>query len=76
MNHMNMPVENAVAKSLDSEAVVFRTWICLLCGWVYDEQQGDVLSGLAAGTLWKDVPDDWICPDCGVGKDEFELMEI
>ena len=52
------------------------TWICLICGWVYDEQAGDPSSGLAPGTLWADVPDTWLCPDCGVGKAEFEMVQI
>jgi rubredoxin-NAD+ reductase len=50
-------------------------WECIVCGWVYDEAQGDPDSGLAPGTKWEDVPEDWLCPDCGVGKEDFELIE-
>lgn len=50
------------------------TWICLLCGWVYDEAAGDPGSGLAPGTPWKEVPADWACPECGVLKSEFEMI--
>jgi len=49
-------------------------WECIVCGWVYDEAIGDPDSGIAPGTRWEDVPEDWVCPDCGVGKDDFELL--
>lgn len=54
----------------------YKTWICILCGWVYDEEQGDPDSGISAGTYWEDIPEDWFCPDCGVGKAEFTMIEI
>src|SRR3954462_3530251 len=50
-------------------------WECIICGWVYDEAKGDPDNGVAAGTLWDDVPEDWLCPDCGVGKEDFQLIE-
>jgi rubredoxin-NAD+ reductase len=50
-------------------------WECIVCGWVYDEATGDPDSGIAAGTRWEDIPDDWLCPDCGVGKEDFEMIE-
>lgn len=50
-------------------------WECIVCGWVYDEAVGDPDSGIKAGTRWEDVPDDWLCPDCGVGKEDFEMIE-
>lgn len=48
-------------------------YICTVCSYVYDEQEGCPESGVAPGTLWADVPEDFTCPDCGVGKDMFEL---
>ncbi|MBD2857634.1 FAD-dependent oxidoreductase [Spongiibacter sp. KMU-158] len=48
---------------------------CIVCGWVYDEEKGDPDSGIAPGTRWEDIPEDWLCPDCGVGKEDFELIE-
>jgi rubredoxin len=53
-----------------------RTWQCLVCGYIYDEAQGSPAEGLAPGTRWEDIPDDWVCPDCGMGKSEFEMIEI
>ncbi len=50
-----------------------KKYTCNLCGYVYDEAVGDPDNGVAPGTKWEDVPEDWVCPDCGVGKEEFEL---
>jgi rubredoxin-NAD+ reductase len=50
-------------------------WECIVCGLVYDEAKGWPDDGIAAGTRWEDVPEDWLCPDCGVGKEDFELIE-
>ena len=46
-------------------------YVCDVCGYVYDEANGDPDAGIAAGTKWADVPADWTCPLCGVGKDDF-----
>ena len=48
-------------------------YVCTICGWVYDPEQGDPDNGVAPGTKWEDVPDDFECPVCGAGKDDFEL---
>jgi len=45
-----------------------------VCGYVYDEATGDPDSGIAPGTKWEDVPDDYVCPMCGLGKEEFSEM--
>ena len=49
-------------------------WECIFCGLIYDEKEGWPEDGIAPGTKWEDVPDDWTCPDCGVGKEDFELI--
>lgn len=49
-----------------------KKYICTVCNWVYDEEKGDPDNGIAPGTKWEDVPDDYVCPECGVGKDLFE----
>lgn len=46
-------------------------YVCDVCGWIYDEEIGDVDNGIAAGTKFEDLPDDFVCPLCGVGKDMF-----
>ncbi|TXS93783.1 rubredoxin reductase [Parahaliea maris] len=50
-------------------------WECIVCGLIYDEKEGWPDDGIAPGTKWEDVPEDWLCPDCGVGKEDFELLE-
>lgn len=47
-------------------------YVCTVCGFVYDEAEGHPDSGIAAGTTWENVPEDFTCPLCGVGKDMFE----
>lgn len=46
-------------------------YVCSVCGYVYDEAVGEPDAGIAPGTAWADVPDDFVCPVCGVGKDSF-----
>ncbi len=53
-----------------------RTYLCIVCGFIYDESAGRPEDGIAPGTKWDDVPADWACPDCGAGKDSFEMMAI
>ena len=48
-----------------------KKYICEVCGYVYDEVLGDPDNGIAPGTPWEEVPDDYVCPLCGVGKDQF-----
>jgi rubredoxin len=47
-------------------------YVCTICGYVYDPEQGDPDNDVAPGTKWEDVPDDWECPVCGAPKDDFE----
>lgn len=54
----------------------WRTWMCVVCGFLYDEAQGWPDDGIAAGTRWEDVPDAWACPDCGVGKQDFDMVPV
>jgi rubredoxin len=50
-------------------------WVCEPCGYVYDPAVGDPENGVAPGTPWEEVPDDWLCPECMLGKDYFEAVE-
>jgi rubredoxin len=54
-------------------SVHYRTWMCVVCGFIYDEAKGLPDEGIAAGTRWEDVPDTWTCPDCGVTKSDFDM---
>jgi rubredoxin len=53
-----------------------KTYMCLICGYIYSEAEGDVEAGIAPGTRWDDVPLSWRCPDCGAGKEDFEMVEV
>lgn len=53
-----------------------KTYMCLICGYIYDEEEGDPEGGLPPGTRWDDVPLSWRCPDCGAGKEDFEMVEV
>lgn len=54
----------------------FRSWMCLICGWIYEEEHGQPEEGIPAGTRWADVPMNWTCPECGARKEDFEMVEI
>jgi rubredoxin len=51
-----------------------QSYVCKVCGYVYDPKVGDPDANVAPGTTFKDVPEGWLCPICGVGKDEFEIL--
>ena len=52
-----------------------KKYVCVPCGYEYDPEVGDPDNGIEPGTAFEDLPDDWVCPVCGVGKDEFEPAE-
>ncbi len=54
----------------------YKTYMCVICGFVYEEEKGLPEQGIPPGTRWEDVSDSWQCPDCGAGKSDFELVEI
>lgn len=50
-----------------------KQWICVICGFIYDEAAGMPDHGIEPGTLWESLPEDWQCPECGSPKSAFEL---
>ena len=50
-------------------------YICINCSYVYDPEIGDPENGVPAGTVFEDIPEDWVCPLCYVGKEEFDALE-
>ncbi len=56
--------------------MAYKVLTCIVCGYVYNEELGDEEHGLAPGTRWADVPEDWECPDCGAGKNDFEMTAV
>jgi rubredoxin len=55
---------------------VYKTYMCLICGWIYSEAAGSPADGIPPGTRWEDVPVNWLCPECHTRKDDFEMVEV
>ena len=53
-----------------------KKYMCVICGYIFDEAVGDPEHGIPAGTKWEDIPENWKCPECGAMKEDFELVEI
>jgi rubredoxin len=53
-----------------------RKWMCLICGFVYDEAKGIPHQGIPAGTSWANVSENWACPDCGTSKSNFKMRPV
>ena len=58
-------------KYLEKEEIIMKKYVCEVCGYVYDPAVGDPDNWVAPGTAFEDLPDDWVCPLCSVGKDQF-----
>ena len=54
----------------------FKEYMCVVCGFVYNEAEGLPEEGSAPGTRWADIPDNWVCPECGAAKEDFEMVEV
>jgi len=63
--------ENPKTKLTRREKTVMKKYVCDICGYIYDPEAGDPDGGIEPGTAFEDIPEDWICPVCGVGKDQF-----
>jgi rubredoxin len=59
-----------------SDSTAFHSYMCVVCGFIYHEVDGLPEEGIAPGTRWNDIPEDWVCPDCGVTKMDFEMVEV
>lgn len=70
-----MTEQNAEPQAV-GQATAHKSWLCSVCGLVYHERDGWPEEGIAPGTRWEDVPDDWVCPDCGAAKSDFQMTEI
>ena len=56
--------------------MAYKKWVCIVCGFTYDEELGDPEHGIAAGTAWEDVPENWECPECNAAKSDFEMEQL
>ncbi|MEY3017419.1 MAG: hypothetical protein RL336_554 [Pseudomonadota bacterium] len=69
-------IDTPASAPLAASGEPFKVWECIVCGWEYDEALGWPEDGIAPGTRWEDVPEDWACPECGVGKLDFEMVAV
>jgi rubredoxin len=67
---------SSTGTAASTAGAVSRKWMCANCGYIYEQDKGDPSGGIAPGTAWEDIPDDWRCPDCGASKDDFEMVEM
>ncbi|RSD15296.1 rubredoxin [Pandoraea apista] len=70
------PGDDAALPASGQSVAALRQWVCVICGWIYDEALGYPEDGIAPGTRWEDVPEDWRCPLCDVGKEDFAMVEF
>jgi rubredoxin len=68
--------EAVISAAGDKRMDDFREYMCVVCGFVYNEAEGLPEEGFPAGTRWKDIPENWVCPECGAGKEDFEMVEV
>lgn len=59
-----------------SDSNNYKRWQCLACSYIYDEAKGWPDDGIMPGTRWDDIPEDWVCPECGATKSDFEMIRI
>jgi rubredoxin len=59
-------------KDISRKRYAMEKWRCVVCGYIYDPEVGDPDGGVAPGTPFEKIPDDWVCPVCGASKDQFE----
>lgn len=72
MKHIDYPTKD---DQTISRRIAMKKYECVVCGYVYDPEEGDPDNGIEPGTPFEDLPDDWICPDCGASKDDFEPLD-
>ena len=65
-----------MVKYKESKLTEYKVWKCQICSFIYDEKEGWPDDGIPPGTKWEDVDEEWVCPSCGVGKEEFEMEEL
>jgi len=75
-----MPITATNDKPVPDDVIaieeILDRYECIACGYIYDPEVGDPAGGIPPGTLFEDLPGDWVCPECGAGKDQFIRFEI
>ncbi|MDK2800856.1 MAG: hypothetical protein PWP27_2123 [Clostridiales bacterium] len=65
---------NCKLSTINERSIIMDKYECTACGYIYDPEVGDPDGGIEPGTPFEDIPDDWVCPLCGLGKDAFEKV--
>jgi len=65
-----------VKRNIQMSEQPYKSWRCRTCGFIYEEESGAPEEGLAPGTRWAEIPDDWVCPLCGTAKSDFDMVEL
>ena len=65
-----------VANTGPEASLQYKTYMCVICGFIYEEEKGLPEDNIPPGTRWEDLPETWTCPDCGASKEDFEMIEI
>ncbi len=73
-NHA-VPAAGSLSAADRTRRNYMKKYVCDMCGYVYDPADGDPDNGVAAGTAFEDLPDDWVCPLCGASKDDFSVLD-
>ena len=73
---MKPKMRSYAATVLPTARMGMKSYMCVICGFVYEEEKGRPEEGLPPGTSWEKVPENWKCPDCGAAKSDFEMIEI
>ena len=74
MDQSNQP--DAAVIGGDMAGRGYNVYMCTVCGWLYDEAKGVPEAGIPPGTRWEDVPESFLCPECGESKDDFEKIDL
>jgi rubredoxin len=75
-NHAALRKSRIAERTIRMNAEPYKSWQCRTCGYIYDEEAGAPEESLAPGTRWSDIPDDWVCPECGTAKSDFDMVEL
>lgn len=67
---------SGILRRSEYEVKCMKRYRCLICGYIYDEADGWPEDGIAPGTRWEDIPDEWQCPDCGATKSDFMMVQV
>lgn len=73
---MLLPIVTQAFLTMTEAAQTYKTWMCLICGYIYDEASGSPDEGISPGTRWEEVPINWTCPECGARKEDFEMVAV